>query len=82
MSVTLLHDAGPFRRGASFRTLDWAISAHSDVWPNNSRWLWQSRGQSHRVKVVGGVPVRDDGAVLHTNSSRYEWRYRAGKSGK
>jgi len=25
-------------------------------------------------KMSGGIPVRDDGAILHTTQSKYEWR--------
>jgi len=80
MSVTLLQNAGIFRAGATFRTLDWAITCHGDgetcYWPSPSRWLWESRGEAHRVDIIGGIAKRDDGAVLHTNTARYEWRQR------
>ncbi len=74
MAVTLLQDAGAFRAGATFHTLDWAISANSDVWPNGSKWEWNGYGPAHTVTIVAGIPVRDDGAVLRTTQSRYEWR--------
>ena len=71
--VILLDDCGVFRKGAEFRCLDWALSAHAEVWPNGSRWRWEGR-REHTVKVVGGIPVRDDGAIMYTTQSRYEWR--------
>ena len=74
MPVIALNDAGIFRQGATFKTLDWAISAAGEVWPNGSKWLWRTRSSEHQVKIVGGVPVRDDGAVLHSCLSRYEWK--------
>jgi hypothetical protein len=64
-----------FRRGAEFRNVDWAISAHGKVWPEGSKWLWEGRGEPHKVLVVGRgkVPIRDDGAILETTTTRYEW---------
>ena len=73
MPVTLLTRTELYHVGAEFRCLDWARTAHDELWPDGSVWLWEGRDE-HRVKVVAGIPVRDDGAVLHTTQSRHEWR--------
>ncbi len=73
MPVTALTDAGLYRRGASFTTLDWACSAALGIWPEASTWLWSVRRRHHQVTIIDGRAVRDDGAVLNAQASRYQW---------
>ena len=73
--VRLLRDCGVFRRGATFRTLDWAISAHDGVWPNGSEWEYSTFGETKRVKIIAGIPVSGN-QYMHTGKSTYEWRPR------
>lgn len=73
MPVTALTDAGIYRRGASFTTLDWACSAALGIWPEGSTWLWSVGRRHHRVTILNGSAVRDDGAVLKARASNYQW---------
>ncbi len=73
MPVIALTDAGLYRRGASFTTLDWACSVALGIWPEGSTWLWTVRRRHHQVTIIDGRAVRDDGAVLKAWTTRYQW---------
>lgn len=74
MLVTLVHDpSGLFREGAEFRALDWSTSMHLGRWAEGSEWRWRSNGRAYGVRVVGDTAVREDGAVLRTRLTTYEW---------
>jgi hypothetical protein len=56
--------------GASFGMLDLAFGVVNDNWPPGMRF--SVKGQE--VRMVGKVPVRQDGARLHVDKSGgYRW---------
>lgn len=71
LSVTVMHDpAGVYTPGAKFGMLDLSFGVINDNWPPGMRF--SVKGQD--VKMVGKVPVREDGAFLKVNNSGgYEW---------
>ena len=71
LSVIVANDpTGGFTPGATFSMLDLVFGILNDNWPPGMRF--SVKGQD--VKMVGKVPVRQDGAFLKVdNSGGYKW---------
>lgn len=71
LSVIVAHDpTGLFASSATFSMLDLAFGVLNDNWSPGMRF--SVKGQD--VRMIGKVPVRQDGAFLRVNGSGgYEW---------
>ena len=71
LSVIVAHDpTGDFTPGAIFSMLDLAFGVINDNWSPGMRF--SVKGQD--VRMIGKVPVRQDGAFLRVDKSGgYEW---------
>jgi hypothetical protein len=71
LTVIVANDPGGiFEPGASFGMLDLVYGVLNDNWPPGMQFT--VKGQD--VRMVGKVPVRQDGARLHVDKSGgYKW---------
>ena len=68
--VIMVHDpSGLFDPGATFNFYDLGYGAIRGSWAQGT--VFNVGG--HVVKLIGSIPVRDDGAILHCRPGTLRW---------